>query len=122
MTNERKGELITNIKNNHPDLYEFLNSQFKMGNGDKVDEFLECHGEEYCNKKGERTMEKTTIRNLKKGEFFTLKPIEDPKESQVWVKDSYDKWEKKWTCIRFDDICTSKDLSPDKIVYTGFTF
>jgi hypothetical protein len=67
-------------------------------------------------------MEKTTIRNLKKGEFFTLKPIENPKESQVWVKDSYCREDKKWTCIRFSDICTSKDLAPDKIVYTGFTF
>lgn len=67
-------------------------------------------------------MEKTTIRNLKKGEFFTLKPIENPTESQVWIKDSYSREDKKWTCIRFSDICDSKDFAPDKIVYTGFTF
>ena len=30
-------------------------------------------------------MEKTTISNLKKGEFFTLKPIENPTESQVYI-------------------------------------
>lgn len=30
-------------------------------------------------------MEKKTIKDLKRGEYFTLSSIEEPRESQVWV-------------------------------------
>ena len=67
-------------------------------------------------------MDGIKLRDLKKGEFFTLKPIEEPKDSQVFVKDEYDRSEKKFWCGKFSDICEGKFLSGDRIVYTGFTF
>lgn len=34
-------------------------------------------------------MEKKTIKDLKRGEYFTLSSIEEPRESQVWVRGEY---------------------------------
>ncbi|MBR4407755.1 MAG: hypothetical protein IKT27_05525 [Clostridia bacterium] len=62
------------------------------------------------------------IKNLKKDEFFTLKPIEYPKESQVWVFDGYDRSDRTYCAIKFSDIGDSYCFKGDKEVYTGFTF
>ena len=62
------------------------------------------------------------IYDLKKGDFFTLRPIEEPKESQVWIRGEYDRSEKRYECQRFDDINTFCYLPGNKEVYTGFTF
>lgn len=35
------------------------------------------------------------LKDIKKGEYFTLKPIAEPKESQVYIKEEYDRSEKK---------------------------
>ena len=63
-----------------------------------------------------------TIKELKKGEFFTLKNIEEPKESQVYIRGEYDRTEKKYECIRFSDCNSCRYLKGDKEVYTNFTF
>lgn len=62
------------------------------------------------------------LKDLKKGEFFTLKPIEEPKESQVYIKGEYDRSEKKYDCGKFSDISYSRLIKGDKEVYTEFTF
>lgn len=62
------------------------------------------------------------LKDLKKGEYFTIKPIDYPKESQVWVKDEYDRIERKYCCIRFDDISESRLYAGNKEVYIDFTF
>lgn len=67
-------------------------------------------------------MIKTTIKDLKKGDFFTLKPIEQPIENQVYIKQEYDKSDKKYTCVCFGDICKFKALKPNTIIYTDFIF
>ena len=67
-------------------------------------------------------MAKQTIRDLKKGEFFTRKPIENPKESQVWTRGEYDKSAKAYEATRFDDINHSVLLRRTTGVYTDFTF
>ena len=67
-------------------------------------------------------MEKQTIKDLKKGEFFTRKPIENPKESQVWIRGEYDKSAKAYEATRFDDINHSVLLGRTTGVYTDFTF
>ena len=46
----------------------------------------------------------TTVRDLKKGDWFTKKEINEPKESQVWVRGEYDRESKKYICYRWDDI------------------
>ena len=67
-------------------------------------------------------MTATTLKDLKKGEYFTLKPIAEPKESQVYIKEDYDRSEKKYCCSKFSDICASRMLKPTTKVYTEFTF
>ncbi len=63
-----------------------------------------------------------TLKSLKKGDFFTKKSIENPTERQVWIKGDYDRTEKKYECIRFDDANTVCYLAGSKEVFTGFTF
>lgn len=63
-----------------------------------------------------------TVRDLKKGEYFTLKPIENPTESQVYIRGEYDRSEKKYEATKFSDISASRYLKPTTKVYTEFTF
>jgi hypothetical protein len=65
---------------------------------------------------------KKTIKDLKKGEFFTLKPLNYPSKNQVYIKDSYDKSEKKYLVYAFSDISKSRLLKSDAVVYTNFIF
>lgn len=62
------------------------------------------------------------IRDLKKGEFFTLKPISNPKETQVYIRGDYDRETRKYSCGKFSDISFSRLLDGNKEVYTDFTF
>lgn len=63
-----------------------------------------------------------TLKDLKAGEWFTLKPIEFPKGSQVYIKGDYDKSEKKYDCGKWSDISASRMLKGSTPVYTEFTF
>jgi hypothetical protein len=63
-----------------------------------------------------------TIRELKKGEYFTLKPIAEPTENQVLIRDDYDRSEKKYMAIKFNNISASRLLKPNTPVYTDFIF
>ena len=63
-----------------------------------------------------------TVKELKKGDYFTIKPIENPTEKQVYIRGEYDRATKKYSCGRFDDISYEKMLSGDKVVYVDFTF
>lgn len=67
-------------------------------------------------------MEKKTLKEIKKGEMFTLKPIEEPKASQVYIKDDYDRTDKKWACYKWSDINAYRYLKGSTPVYTDFTF
>lgn len=62
------------------------------------------------------------IKDIKKGDYFTLKEILDPKESQVYVKGDYDKASKTYSCFKFSDINSERFFKGDKEIYTGFTF
>lgn len=63
-----------------------------------------------------------TIKALKKGEYFTIKAIDEPKESQVYVRGEYDRTEKKYWCEKFSDISSGRWFKGDKEVFTDFTF
>jgi len=67
-------------------------------------------------------MEKKTIRDLKPGEWFTLKEIEEPRPGQVWVRGAYCREEKKYCCYNWADICRERLLKGSTAVFTGFTF
>jgi len=62
------------------------------------------------------------IKELKKGEFFTLKPISEPEESQVYIRGEYDRSAKKYECGKFSDISYSRLIKGDTEVYTDFVF
>lgn len=62
------------------------------------------------------------VKKLKKGEFFTRKPLAEPKESQVWIRGDYDRETKKYECVRFSDCCSFCYLDGNKEVFTEFTF
>ena len=62
------------------------------------------------------------LKDLKRGEYFTLKPIEEPKESQVYIKGEYDRIAGKYDCGKFSDISYSRLIKGDTEVYTDFIF
>lgn len=62
------------------------------------------------------------IKELQKGEYFTKKPIGNPKESQVWIRGEYDRSQKKYECTRFDDACSFCYLPGSKDVFVDFVF
>ena len=62
------------------------------------------------------------IKDLKIGEYFTIKPIEYPTEKQVYIRGEYDRADKKYSCGKFDDISYSRMFNGDKEVYTDFIF
>lgn len=62
------------------------------------------------------------LKDLKKGEWFTLKPIAEPKDSQVYIKGDYDRAERKYDCRRCDDVSYSRMLKGSTKVYTDFIY
>lgn len=62
------------------------------------------------------------LRDLKKGEYFTRKPIEEPKDSQVLIKGDYDRAGKKYSCLHFDDVNYEVFIKASATVYTDFIF
>lgn len=62
------------------------------------------------------------LSELRTKEYFTRKPYTTPKENQVWVKDSYDRSTKKYTCYNFADINRRIQLKGSTLIYTDFIF
>lgn len=63
-----------------------------------------------------------TVKDLKIGDYFVLKPVSEAKESQVYIRGEYDRSSKKYLCGKFVDISYSRLLKGDTEVYTDFTF
>lgn len=63
-----------------------------------------------------------TMKELKKGEWFTLKPIANPRESQVYIRSDYDRSERKYWATKWSDIGDGKFISGDREVFTDFEF
>ena len=62
------------------------------------------------------------LKELKIGDYFTLKSYSEPTEKQVYIRGEYDRAEKKFECGKFSDISYSRLLKGDTEVYTDFTF
>lgn len=68
-------------------------------------------------------MKEMMLKDIKKGEYFTLKPIECPKDSQVYVKDEYDRSAKQYIALKYTDYLGSgRYFKGTKTVYVDFTF
>lgn len=63
-----------------------------------------------------------TLNKVKKGEFFTLKPYEEPKPSQVYVQDGYCRSTRRYDVHKFNDVCFCRELKGTTIVYIDFYF
>lgn len=61
----------------------------------------------------------TTIRQLKKGEFFRLRDCET---SPVWVRGEYIPEAKKYSTYKFDDVNHEILRKGDFVVFCDFTF
>ena len=44
------------------------------------------------------------VKELKKGDFFILKDIEFPNESQVWVRGEYDRASRMYSATNYADM------------------
>ena len=62
------------------------------------------------------------LKELKKGDWFTLKPISEPKESQVYIRGDYDRSDKKYSCCKWSDVNYERFLKGTTKVYTDFIF
>ena len=62
------------------------------------------------------------LKDLKKGEWFTRKPIENPTERQVLIRGDYDRADKKYACSHWDDVNNEVFLKGTTKVYVDFIF
>lgn len=62
------------------------------------------------------------IRDLKQGDYFTLKQIGEPKESQVWIRGEYDRSTRTYSATNFSDMNRERYFKGDKEVFTEFIF
>lgn len=62
------------------------------------------------------------IKDIKKGDYFTLKEISEPKESQVYIKGEYDKSSKTYSCCKFNDMNEERFYKGNKIIFAEFIF
>lgn len=62
------------------------------------------------------------LKELKKGDWFTLKEIEYPKESQVYIKGEYDRSSNTYSCVKWNDTNEERFFKGTKKVFTEFTF
>lgn len=68
---------------------------------------------------------KSTIKDLKKGDFFTLKNYGEEvevKEGNVWVRGDYDKGSKTYSCCKYSDVNHEHFFKGTKEVYIDFIF
>lgn len=67
-------------------------------------------------------MEEKLLKDLKVGDWFTLKPVAEPSENIVWVRDAYDRGSKKYSCYKWSDVNHESLKNGNTKVYIGFTF
>lgn len=62
------------------------------------------------------------LKDVKKYQWFTLKPLLYPRDTQVFVKGDYDRCSKKYCCFRFSDINDDRLIKGTTLVYVDFIF
>jgi hypothetical protein len=67
-------------------------------------------------------MDAVKIEDVKIGELFTKKEIENPNETQVFTRMEYCRESKKYCAQRFSDFCDYQYLRKGTVVYINFTF
>lgn len=54
--------------------------------------------------------------------FGGLFRLSNSDTAPVWVRDEYDRTMKKYWAYKYDDVCHSKTIKPDTLVWVGFEF
>ena len=67
-------------------------------------------------------MQAIKLKDLKQGEYFTRKPIEEPQERQVFIRRYYERTAKKYLCERFSNMNDGIFLKGETTVYIDFYF
>ena len=68
-------------------------------------------------------MKQVKLKQVKQGDYFTLTPHFQPKESQVWVMDGYDRSTRQYDAHKFTDVNHGlANGDGDRKVYVGFYF
>lgn len=62
------------------------------------------------------------LKDLKKGDYFTLKDVSEPKENQVWIRGDYDRFSRTYSATNFSDMNRERFFKGSKEVFTDFTF
>ena len=65
------------------------------------------------------------LKNLKNGECFTLRDVSDRDsvpDRMVYIRQEYDRSEKKYECCKADDFCHCSYFKGTKVVFTDFTY
>lgn len=62
------------------------------------------------------------LKDLKRGEYFTKKPISEPKENQVWVRGDYVRSLGAYECYKWEDVNHITFISGKTLVNDEFTF
>lgn len=63
-----------------------------------------------------------TIKDLKKGDYFTFMSVQYPSENIVWVKGEYDRETKKYIVFKFNDVNKYRLVKGSQNVYQDFVF
>lgn len=64
-------------------------------------------------------MIKTTIKELKRGDFFRLKETDT---APVWVRDEYDRSSRKYYGYKWEDVNHGRGFKSSQTVFVGFTY
>lgn len=59
---------------------------------------------------------------VKSDAWVTFKDIEEPKDTQVWIIEEYDRSEKEYLLYNFADTSKYKYCSGDKVCFVDFIF
>lgn len=63
------------------------------------------------------------LKELKKGEYFTIKNIEYPTDSQVFIKGDYDRSTKTYNCAKCSDVWgDGRNFKATKEIFVDFIY
>ena len=63
-----------------------------------------------------------TIKEVRRGEYFTLKEVEYPTDRQVYVRGEYDRSERAYWCYKWHDVNDGRFFKGTRKAYTDFVF
>lgn len=67
-------------------------------------------------------MEIKLLKEIKKGEYFKIVNSKGVASATVYVRDEYDREERKYMAVRFDDTSSSRLFKGTQTVTTDFIF